>query len=227
MKNVPENISVLKFLEQDYSTEDLNSSLLNDIDACVFIVDVQQLKPIWLNDYFFERLRYDRDFFHHLTSEKFFGLFHPKSLAHYKQRLESFDRTGNPGLKSIYQVRTADDEWVYMMVSSRAFRSNPDGSTKYLLGFATVINKSEFARHIKRIREYDGKTSESALTKKLSKRELSVIKLITSGFTDKEIADNLHISIHTTKTHRKRIISKLGLKNTAALVKFAVENGLD
>ncbi|MBA7545868.1 hypothetical protein ES705_38246 [subsurface metagenome] len=64
------------------------------------------------------------------------------------------------------------------------------------------------------------------LISSLSRRELDIIRFISKGFTDKEIAIKLHISIHTTKTHRKRIIQKLKVKNTASLVKFAVENGL-
>jgi len=75
--------------------------------------------------------------------------------------------------------------------------------------------------------ELEDTPADNPLIGKLSKRELDVIRLITLGNTDNEIALDLNISSHTAKTHRKRIISKLGLKNTAALVKFAVENDLD
>lgn len=49
-------------------------------------------------------------------------------------------------------------------------------------------------------------------------REIDVIRLISTGMTDKEIGEKLKVSIHTAKTHRKRILKKLGLRNTAALV---------
>ncbi|HEY4323919.1 MAG TPA: response regulator transcription factor [Mucilaginibacter sp.] len=53
----------------------------------------------------------------------------------------------------------------------------------------------------------------------LSLRETELIRLITEGLTNKEIAEKLFLSIHTVKTHRKNIIKKLGFtfKNTAEL----------
>ena len=61
---------------------------------------------------------------------------------------------------------------------------------------------------------------------RLSKRELEVIELVALGFSNKEIAHKMFLSVHTVLTHRKNIMGKLGLKNTAGLVVFAVENGL-
>ena len=59
----------------------------------------------------------------------------------------------------------------------------------------------------------------------------SIVKLITDGNTNAEIADILFLSIRTVDTHRKNILYKLGLNNTATLVKYAIENkiflGLD
>lgn len=60
----------------------------------------------------------------------------------------------------------------------------------------------------------------------ITEREKSVLKLIVEGFTNQEIADTLFISVKTADTHRKNMLAKLNLPNTAALVKFAVENKL-
>lgn len=60
----------------------------------------------------------------------------------------------------------------------------------------------------------------------LSKRELEVLRLIAEGLTNAEIADQLFTSKRTIETHRQNIIEKTKTKNTAALVKFAVSNGL-
>lgn len=58
----------------------------------------------------------------------------------------------------------------------------------------------------------------------LSDRELEVVKLISEGYTNAQIAVVLHISNHTVNTHRKNIIRKLGVGNTAGIVMFAVKN---
>ncbi len=60
----------------------------------------------------------------------------------------------------------------------------------------------------------------------LTRRETEVLKLIAREYTSHQIARELYISFHTVESHRKNIHSKLGVKNLAGLVKYALENGL-
>ena len=60
----------------------------------------------------------------------------------------------------------------------------------------------------------------------LSRRELEVLRLICKEFSNAEIADKLFLSVSTVETHRKNLISKLGVNNTVGLVKFALRNNL-
>ena len=60
----------------------------------------------------------------------------------------------------------------------------------------------------------------------ISEREMEIIKLIAEGYSNKEVADKLFLSTHTVTTHRKNIMNKLGLNNTAGLVLFAVRENL-
>lgn len=53
---------------------------------------------------------------------------------------------------------------------------------------------------------------------KLSMRELEILGLIMQGFVNKQIAEKLFISFETVKTHRKNILLKTGMHNTAALI---------
>ncbi len=59
----------------------------------------------------------------------------------------------------------------------------------------------------------------------LTTREVEIMKLIAREFTSQEIAEQLFLSHFTVDTHRKNIISKLGVKNTAGLIRYAYENG--
>lgn len=61
---------------------------------------------------------------------------------------------------------------------------------------------------------------------RLSKREVEVIKLIVNGYSNAKIADKLFLSTYTIDTHRKNILQKLDIKNTAELVKIALEQNL-
>jgi len=60
----------------------------------------------------------------------------------------------------------------------------------------------------------------------LSEREIEVIRLISDGSTNKEIADLLFLSTHTVNTHRKNIMNKLGIKNTAGIVIYAFRENI-
>ena len=60
----------------------------------------------------------------------------------------------------------------------------------------------------------------------ITKRELAIVRLIAQEMTNVEIAKKLNNSPMTIITHRKNLLRKLGVKNTAGLVKYAVINGL-
>ena len=61
---------------------------------------------------------------------------------------------------------------------------------------------------------------------KITKREREIVKYIVEGYSSKEMAEALSISLRTVETHRNKILQKLGLKNTAELVKLAIEEEL-
>lgn len=61
---------------------------------------------------------------------------------------------------------------------------------------------------------------------KLSPREIEIIQLVAEGLSNKEIAERLFLSVHTVTTHRKNIMNKLGINNTAGLVMFAVKQNI-
>lgn len=60
----------------------------------------------------------------------------------------------------------------------------------------------------------------------LSKRELEVLGLIGEGYTNAEIADKLFTSKRTIETHRQNLLEKTKARNTATLIKYALQRGL-
>jgi len=60
----------------------------------------------------------------------------------------------------------------------------------------------------------------------LTSRELDVLSLICKEYSTQEIADKLFVSFHTVEGHRANLLDKAGAKNTAGLVRWAVENDL-
>ncbi|MBL8240011.1 MAG: response regulator transcription factor [Bryobacterales bacterium] len=60
----------------------------------------------------------------------------------------------------------------------------------------------------------------------LTAREREVLQLIAEGKTNKDIANQLNLSVYTVEAHRSRLMEKLNLHSTGDLVRFAIRNGI-
>jgi DNA-binding NarL/FixJ family response regulator len=71
-----------------------------------------------------------------------------------------------------------------------------------------------------------GKQAEQPLHERLSDREFEVLRMIASGKTVSQIAEDLHLSVTTISTHRAHILEKTSMTTNAELVRYAVEHHL-
>jgi DNA-binding NarL/FixJ family response regulator len=74
--------------------------------------------------------------------------------------------------------------------------------------------------------EKEGVKRVKKVSDSLSKRETEVLQLVAEGRTNQEVADLLFISVKTVETHKTHILEKLGLKNTAELVRYAIKQNI-
>jgi DNA-binding NarL/FixJ family response regulator len=74
--------------------------------------------------------------------------------------------------------------------------------------------------------EKEGNRASRPVAQGLTKRENEVLELVAHGKSNQEVADTLFISTKTVETHKTNILEKLGLKNTAELVKYAIKNNI-
>lgn len=153
------------------------------------------------------------------------------------------------GIEATREIKIHCPETKVIMVSmienpssvTKALKAGADGyvlknsGTQDLMdAFRTVLkDKTYITPSIAHFFEKEGtskKTSKSDYIKFsesiITPREHQILKLIVEGFTDQEIANTLFLSDKTVSTHRKNIQAKLKVKNTASLVKFAIENKL-
>jgi DNA-binding NarL/FixJ family response regulator len=68
--------------------------------------------------------------------------------------------------------------------------------------------------------------AEKPIHELLSDREFQVLRMIASGKTVKEIADEIALSVKTVSTYRARVLEKTGMKTTAELIRYALQNHL-
>ncbi len=85
-----------------------------------------------------------------------------------------------------------------------------------------AIARSLAADYLERVESGE---EERDTYEKLTPREKEVLGLIARGLTNQQIADDLVISVRTVETHRAHIMDKLGFKNRAELVKYAIRKG--
>jgi DNA-binding NarL/FixJ family response regulator len=91
--------------------------------------------------------------------------------------------------------------------------------------FNEAITSLVFEDFYKKEKTHQSTEKQLQLTD-LSKREMEVLALIAAGKSNREVADQLFISTKTVDTHKMHILDKLGLKNTAELVRYAIKNNL-
>jgi two-component system response regulator NreC len=84
------------------------------------------------------------------------------------------------------------------------------------------IAKVVIEDYVRRLQEGDGVSAQDVLTA----REREVLQLIAEGYTNREIADLLHLSIKTVQNHRSNIMNKLDLHDRGELIKYAIQQGI-
>ncbi|CAG1023292.1 partial Oxygen regulatory protein NreC, partial [Methylococcales bacterium] len=63
-------------------------------------------------------------------------------------------------------------------------------------------------------------------TDNLSAREIEILRLVAHGYTNREIAEKLHLSVRTVEGHRSSLLDKLGLSTPIQIVRYAMQHGL-
>lgn len=105
-----------------------------------------------------------------------------------------------------------------------------DSLPEKLLNAIRTVSKGESILHpivSRKLMEKVRQPSETAsLEDRLTQRELDVLRLLTKGLTNGQIALNLNVSIRTVTTHIRNILDKLHLQNRTQAALYAVEHGI-
>ncbi|SDM15329.1 response regulator transcription factor [Kriegella aquimaris] len=135
-----------------------------------------------------------------------------------------------------YRLKNAKGLYVNIQVHQTPWCFDKKG--KPILGFSqnTIFGNSKrqpmigVCKKLNASNEYETlfykNYSETLLIDNLSNRELDIVRLLAKGNTTKEISSKLNISIHTTATHRKNILSKLRFNSSMEIVNYCNENHL-
>jgi DNA-binding NarL/FixJ family response regulator len=152
-----------------------------------------------------------------------------------------------PGMSGLELIRRVKAEYadVKLLVLSmhaeeqyalRAFRAGANGyvtkdsaSAELVAAIRKVASGGAYvtASLAERVVQQLSGASHSAAHELLSDREMEVLQRIVAGHSPSRIAEALHLSVKTVSTHKSRILAKLQLPNTAALIRYGLEHRLE
>jgi DNA-binding NarL/FixJ family response regulator len=138
-----------------------------------------------------------------------------------------------PDIKILILTMHKNKEYLYHAIAAGAqgYLLKEDSDEELFAAIETIRNGAIYvtkalsvflARGISSLLAAEERTIPGSLTM----REREILKLIAEGNTNSRVATMLHISVRTVETHRANIMNKLAVKNTAELVRYAVQNGL-
>ncbi|HOU75475.1 MAG TPA: response regulator transcription factor, partial [Tenuifilum sp.] len=144
--------------------------------------------------------------------------------------------TNHPGIKVIILSMHTEQEFIFNSLRNgakgylhksisreeliEAIEQVYNGSEYFSKEVSGIILKS-YLRQIKnpeRVEEYEDK--------KLTPREMEILRMVAQGYSNQLIADKLFISVRTVESHKNHIMQKLELTTTVDLVKYAIKNGI-
>ena len=140
----------------------------------------------------------------------------------------------HPGLKTLILTTHKDKEYLHQAISAGAdgYLLKEDADTELFSAIDMVRQgkiyvsphfSNDLVDEWAKIRRGDARPLSEP--DRLTTREKEILKLIAEGKSSKEIADLLCISVRTVEHHRANMMSKLNMKKTAELVKYAIEKG--
>jgi len=144
---------------------------------------------------------------------------------------ESFEFfTDNPtkAYSTIYNPIDSDGKKLWLLVNSVAAKLNSRGEPVEVVALIVdITDRIEAEEKIEQLKKENFHLKKRMKNMSLTKRETEIVSWIIRGYTNKEIAAELHISSYTVDTHRKKVMKRLKLKNTAELVNFATANNIN
>ncbi len=175
------------------------------------------------------------------------NLMHPEDFHIFDQgvfpaqllflRTHRADDPGKYTFSTTYRLKSKQGNWLAVSHRRRYIQTNGMGmpliSMDHLSDIShikqdrRIINLVELGTENRQVLEIDAPNQKIEKSEQpISKRELNVLKCVGDGFSSKQIAEKLNISIHTINNHRKNMLGKTNCKNLSELVALASRTGI-
>jgi DNA-binding CsgD family transcriptional regulator len=243
-KNLPYDNDLQKY--KLWLFKEINSDRMVVLNNQFFyITDLQSFKNVYIHKNLKHVLGYEPD--HFKSMENIYKTIHPEDhdfVLAFSKKTVSYSR--EPGLKPIlekdpykitfsidFRIRKSDGKYIRVNRLSSCVNLDREGNLVYAIALYTDIDHLKKTNNISYSWSGDdlGLFSVEDLIKEypasiFSKREMEVLKYLAEGLEGNKIAKKMNLSEHTVISHRKKMLRKARVKNTAELVSFALQKGI-
>ena len=143
-------------------------------------------------------------------------------------------RERHPGVQVVVLSMHADDEYLFQALGAGAsgYLLKQSAGVELVDGIRTVhrgetyLSPSVATRVLEEFVRRGQELAEEDSYDTLTNRERDVLQQVAEGYTSREIAELLRVSVKTVETHRAHLTEKLGIRGTAGLTQYAVRKGV-
>jgi DNA-binding NarL/FixJ family response regulator len=135
-------------------------------------------------------------------------------------------REKSPDLKILALTMFGEEKYYYQMIQHgiRGFVLKSSGISELLKAIEMVAEGNHYFSNELLVKLIQNVSVKNVSDQQLTPRETEVLKWIAMGYSNEEIAEKLHISAATIRTHRANLLHKTGCKNSTSMVMWAIKN---
>jgi PAS domain S-box-containing protein len=200
---------------------------LEKMNGVLFIFDYNNIGLSWAGENFEEITGYKIEDLENLGSSGLRAIYHPDDFHFFSEGYNYFQdsETKDNSHTAVYRIKHKEGHYIWLYFSSFVISRNPDGTPYKAGGIMISLDEFMLAPYFeKQIIEQKTEKNKPMLNA-LSKREKEILAFITGGLSAAQVAKKFDLSRRTIESHKRNIQKKLGVRNTAALISFAIGMG--
>ena len=178
-------------------------SIVNKYNFLIMLGDIESYRPVCLNNYAIDFLGFENNWMKEEDYIHYMKIFHTDTYASFLEIFQFYKKDVQEYLDIDYKLLYKNTEWKIVKGVTKVL-VRKDNLPKYSITLAYYDNSADFS--------YVNKLGV------LTQREIELTDLLCSGFSKKEVAEKLNISLATVKTHTKNIYKKLDITKISELV---------
>ncbi|TND10598.1 MAG: LuxR family transcriptional regulator [Bacteroidetes bacterium] len=205
--------------------QELLDLVMNHVPAVIFMIDTTRNRITWVNQRLKQLLGFTTDQAMNGGTKFLRELIGRDDFHHIQQAVEYFNSRKGNEYKTLLHMHDSYNEEHIMSATVAPLQREEKGKVSSVICIALdVTRQTETQQELKQMLRAMVSNGSDKVIRSITRREYDVLRLIAREYSTKQIAEELNISIPTVETHRRNLLRKVEVKNTAGLVRFAVEN---